>query len=843
MKHFYRDVECRTLSNLLRIFICKVPGKSVEVQCVVQTGSIHEEQYLGCGLSHFLEHMLFNGCRNYPGSQAADTIDKLGGQINAYTSYTHTNYHASIPCNHLDQAIEILGSMVRYPMLPEDSFRKEKEVILREVDLSLDKVDRRLFNTLSGLLFQKNPVRHPVIGYPELIAQVDRERMADYYHRRYTPGRTYWVVVGNVETAAVIDAIAKIHGDWPMGALAEVNVPQDLGVLAGGSAAIEFDDPLSRLMWGVPIPDISGPDLPALELLNGILGGSESSRLTRKFELERHLALDIRSFSYLLDGIGIFGVSAKTKPDKLNTLKTALAKELDDIAQNGLKADELRREKNQQIALYLRQLRDFGTIASNIVGGVNCANRADLNDVYINRLENVTLDELNLAAQKYLNVDTWSKAGQIPKGQGVKLAKAASNLSLAVERETLPGGQRLLHIPDRRLPLVDFSLILPGGAIFEKSAQAGISRVLTNVFAGGTVKLSEGKVLEKFDDWGAVFNSTAGMNSLSIELSAPRSTFLKAYHLLLDLLHDAVFPEAILEREKHNLIESLKSRKYNPMQSAVDARSLHMYGSHPYSRGTSGNPAAIKSLDRMMLLDFYHSILQSKRAVTGFAGDISMAEAQTRAAELIAALPWGEKSRSLPHPPEFPQENWSTAIKLDKEQTIVAKTVAGVAGDDPQRINFDILYQAENGLSSRLFKEIREHNALAYAVGSDFSGGFHRGLMMLYAATSAENIDRVGALLDHELARLATDGLSEDEFLAARESAAVNAAHRFDSPDLLLEAALLNEYYHLPLSRTLDEESRIRAVTCDQFNQVIRQYFAGVPVCTVVAGKIAKSDV
>jgi len=843
MKHFYRDVECRTLNNLLRIYICKVPGKSVEVQCVVQTGSIHEEQYLGCGLSHFLEHMLFNGCRNYPGTLAADTIDKLGGQINAYTSFTHTNYHASVPLNHLDQAIEILGSMVRYPALPEESFRKEKDVILREVDLSLDKVERRLFNTLSGLLFQKNPVRHPVIGYPELIAQVDRDRMSDYYLRRYTPARTFWVVVGNVETPAVIDAVTKIHGDWPMGALTEINIPQDLGMLAGGAAAIEFDDPLSRLMWGVPIPDISGPDLPALELLNGILGGSESSRLTRKFELERHLALDIRSFSYLLDGVGIFGVSAKTKPDKLNTLKTALAKELDDIARNGLRADDLRREKNQQIALYLRQLRDFSTIAANIVGGVNCANRADLNDVYINRLENVTLDELNRAAQKYLNVDVWSKAAQIPKGQSVKAAKTASDLSLSVEREILPGGQRLLHIPDRRLPLVDFSLILPGGAIFEKAAIAGASRILTNVFTGGTAKLAEPKVLEKLDDWGAVFNSTAGMNSLSLELSAPRSTFLKAYHLLLDLLRDEVFPEEILEREKHNLIESLKSRKYNPMQSAVDARSRHMYGNHPYSWGTSGNAAAIKAVDRVRLLDFYHGILQSKRAVMGFAGDISAAEAQTRAAELIAALPWADKLHPLPHHPEFPKQNWSTAIKLDKEQTVVAKTVAGVAGDDPQRINFDILYQAENGLSSRLFKEIREHNALAYAVGSDFSGGFHRGLMMLYAATSAENIDRVGELLDHELERLAKHGLSGDEFLAARESAAVNASHRFDSPELLLEAALLNEYYHMPLSRTLDEENRIRAVDRDQFNQAIRQYFADVPVCTVVAGKIAQSDV
>ena len=196
---FYRNVVSRTLENGVRIFVFPQPGTAVEVECFIRTGSIHEGARLGCGLSHFLEHMLFQGCRNYPGTAAADAIDRLGGSMNAYTSYDHTAYHANLAGRHLPEAVRILARMVRFPEFPEARFNEERQVILREEEMGRDNPERQLYTRLNAAVYQEHPLRHPVIGCRELIAEVTRDVMAEYYEMRYTPDRCFWVVVGDAE--------------------------------------------------------------------------------------------------------------------------------------------------------------------------------------------------------------------------------------------------------------------------------------------------------------------------------------------------------------------------------------------------------------------------------------------------------------------------------------------------------------------------------------------------------------------------------------------------------------------------------------------------------------------
>src|SRR5574344_1096112 len=196
---FYRNTIARTLSNGLGIYLSRQPGKSVFVECFVRTGSIHEQEYLGGGLSHFLEHMVFQGCQGYPGTAVSDAIDRLGGSMNAYTSFDHTAYHVEIAACHLEKAIDVIASMVRYPEFPEKRFQSEREVILRERDLGVDNPDLRLAESLNALVHREHPVRVPIIGLRDLIAVVSRDQVCDYHRRPYTPGRTFWVIVGNFE--------------------------------------------------------------------------------------------------------------------------------------------------------------------------------------------------------------------------------------------------------------------------------------------------------------------------------------------------------------------------------------------------------------------------------------------------------------------------------------------------------------------------------------------------------------------------------------------------------------------------------------------------------------------
>lgn len=115
--------------NGLTLYVLERPSSaSVSVQAWVKSGSIHEEDYLGCGLSHFLEHMLFQGCVGYPNQNAADTINALGGDINAYTSYGETVYHADVPAVEAEKGADIICAMIKTPSFPPINFYRKKKL-------------------------------------------------------------------------------------------------------------------------------------------------------------------------------------------------------------------------------------------------------------------------------------------------------------------------------------------------------------------------------------------------------------------------------------------------------------------------------------------------------------------------------------------------------------------------------------------------------------------------------------------------------------------------------------------------------------------------------------------
>ena len=123
----FSAIRSYTYPNGLGLYVLPRPGSaSLELQCAVRTGSMHEAENLGCGLSHFLEHMLFQGCAAYPGRTGTEQIERSGGSVNAYTSYDRTVYYLRVPATHTDLALRLLASMVRSPELPEKRFAEEK---------------------------------------------------------------------------------------------------------------------------------------------------------------------------------------------------------------------------------------------------------------------------------------------------------------------------------------------------------------------------------------------------------------------------------------------------------------------------------------------------------------------------------------------------------------------------------------------------------------------------------------------------------------------------------------------------------------------------------------------
>lgn len=835
--NFYRNVVSHTLGNGMRIFVLPRPGSPVEVECFVKTGSIHEGDSLGSGLSHFLEHMLFQGCRNYPGTAAADTIDRLGGSINAYTSFDHTAYHAHLAGIHLETAIDVLAAMVRHPEFPAERFAAEREVILREQELGADNPDRKLFETLNAEVFKLHPVRCPIIGFRHLIAGVTRDRVAEYWRRRYTPGRIFWVVVGNADPGRVCDAIGERLEDWQDLFPGEPALPVEPEQCIERHTEFCFSDPLARLAAGIRTPAITHRAIPALDVLAGILGMGESSRLVRLLEREKQLAVDLRTFCYAQPFGGILGITAAASPGKLGRLESALRRELEAIRAGGITAAEAKREKRQQLAEHLRQLRTLHEIAANIGGGVVACDSPDLSDGYLEKLEALTVDEIRQAAAEYLAPEHFSFVRQRPAGKGSQRNTAAKPRRLTPVSETLPDGVRLVTITDRELPLVDFALSLPGGTIFESAGTGGISALAADLLTAGTRRRTENDLLNRLDSCGATLNINTGLNSFILELNAPRRQFPAALRLVREILCEPAFGEPKFERERDNRLELMRSRAQAPRAAAQDLARQLLFGAHPYSWGTNGTPEQLRHLTREAIAEFYRSFWRPGQVICGFGGDCSETEAAEWGKMVLDGIAWLPGSQRLPAPPEFPKESTMREIRLDRNQTALVRAIPGPALVDGTYNCFKIFHHAENGLSSRLFKLIREENALAYTTGMRLSGGFHPGWLLFHAVTAPEQARRAEQLIAGEIARLAEEGIPAEEFDAARECAAFAAAQTVESVSSALSAVLLAMHYSQEPESVWNNEAELRQLTRDEVNRVIAPFLAASAAVTVFAGK------
>src|ERR1700678_219010 len=211
---FWREpVERTVLANGLTLLV--KPDRSAalaSVQVWVRTGSIHEGEQLGAGLSHFLEHMLFKGTTRRTGRAISETVQANGGSINAYTTFDRTVYYIDLPSERLEVAVDLLADAVLHSTMPQDEIAREKDVILREIAMTRDDPENRLWEALFATAFREHPYRQPIIGHKDVFAAADRGALLAYYRERYVPNNMVVVIAGDVGTAEARQVVERHFG-------------------------------------------------------------------------------------------------------------------------------------------------------------------------------------------------------------------------------------------------------------------------------------------------------------------------------------------------------------------------------------------------------------------------------------------------------------------------------------------------------------------------------------------------------------------------------------------------------------------------------------------------------
>jgi predicted Zn-dependent peptidase len=314
--------------------------RSVSLGFWIGAGS-RDETDAKAGVSHFIEHLLFKGSSRYGAQEIAEIFDGLGGELNAATSREHTVVYARFPDKHLETAVDVMSDMVFAPKF--DEVDSEREVVLEEIAMYEDTPQELVHDLFSEAVFGSHALGRPVIGTAEVISTIPKRSIAAYHRSQYTPGNVVISAAGNLQHDRLVRLLERAQRDAAARG-ARVRPP----LVKVPPAGVRFQrKPTEQYHVCVGAPGISRSDRRrfAASLLDGILGGSASSRLFQEIREKRGMAYAVYSFGAQYSDTGLFGVYVGTREENLGACLEIVAEQIADVAAGNLRANELERAK------------------------------------------------------------------------------------------------------------------------------------------------------------------------------------------------------------------------------------------------------------------------------------------------------------------------------------------------------------------------------------------------------------------------------------------------------------------------------------------------------------------
>jgi zinc protease len=819
------------------------PVASVQAWC--GTGSIDEDEHLGAGLSHILEHMLFKGTTTRTTNAFAQTIQNAGGYINAYTSFDRTVFWIDIPRDGVGTALDLLADAMMNSTLPPDEYSKEQEVIRREFAMGFDDPDRMAGQLLFATAYHRHPYRLPVIGQLGVFNELTKEAVTAYYKARYVPNNLTFVVVGDVQAEQVHDQLQKFFAPYPEKSLKPVFIPAEPPQLGRREVHNEFATELTRLSLAWHVPEITHPDVPALDLLATVLGDGRSSRLFRRVREETGLAYGISAFSYTPGDPGLLGIDATIDPAKRQAVQELVLQIVNETRESGVTAGELSKAKKISLSHHLTSLSTMRGQASDLGSNWFLTKNLNFTREYLDAVQKVTIEDVQRVAQEYLcdhnlTICSLNPKGSLPKNLGPKAAIVAAD----IQKFELANGLRLLVREDARLPLVAITAVFRGGLLAETPQTNGLTRLMSRVLLKGTTTRTAEEIADTIEAAGGSIGSDAGNNSFSVTIDVTALDLKLAVELLGDVLLNATMPEQAIAREKEVQLAGIKEDEEQLTTVARNSLREALFPQHPYALRGKGSPESVTRLTQKDLLDFRNRHVVAKNAVVSVFGNVNAGEVK----QLFEQALGGMRSGTLALADAAPAKPLaSTVTRIEEKEKAQGVIMVGYRGADlfsPDRYALELIDEASSDLGSRFFVRIREQLGLAYYVGSTQMQGLVPGLFAFYLGTDPQKLDAVKTELLDEIRKLAADGLTTEELARAKKKLIGQQQIANQSNESFGYMAALDELYGLGFDHYKELEPAVEAITSEDLKRVAAKYFRDQPhVLAIVRPPQKRSEI
>ncbi|MSU65294.1 MAG: insulinase family protein [Opitutus sp.] len=824
------EVDRSVLPNGLTLILKRDTSAALaSVQVWVKTGSIHEETQLGAGLSHYLEHMLFKGTARRAGREISATVQAHGGYINAYTTFDRTVYYIDLPSEHTTVAIDLLADAVLHSTLPAEEVTKEKDVILREIAMTKDEPDNRLWDTLFSTAFREHPYRQPIIGHREVFSAATREHLEAYYRARYVPNNLVVVVVGDIDLAATRAAVAQHFGMTPRARLAPVFVPSEPAQLAPRTDHRHEDVEISRAVLAWPIPGLAHEDAPVLDLLATILGHGDSSVLWHEIREHAGLVHSIDSSSWNPGTGGLFCITFNCEAAKREAASAAIEKCLARCGARGFTAAQLKKAMRQLVVAEIDSRKTMSGQASSLGVAEVVVGDLDHSRTYFEHLGAVTPATLRQVLKKYLTPARLTSVSLNPAAAAgsVAVAELAPSGPPDFAEIRLPNGARLLLQPDRRLPNLHLRLMMQGGPWFEEPGKSGSSALLATMLTKDTRSRSAAVVAQYIEEVGGSFSPFSGNNSLGLAVEVLPPDADRALTILGDALLVPAFKATTFALERDAQVAMLQQDDDDVVTRARKRLRTKFFGAHPLALDSFGDLAGVKQLAPADLAALWRRLGVGPNTVLAVAGDFEPRQLVPKLKALLNRIPVGSlpAGRKLEPPVRLPAQPGDFTEPQPREQAVVLQAFPGPKVNAADFYVGEVADELFSGMASRLFERVREEKGLAYFVRSARVTGLDAGMFYFLAGTQPGREGEVLAEIDAEVARVQFGGVEPAELTRCQARLKAGRRQSLQTNSARAMQAGLNALQGQPINGWKNYDGRIEAVTIADLAAFAARYF------------------
>lgn len=768
--HFY------TLDNGVKVVLLPDPKASLNsARVLVKTGSLDESPLLGTGLSHYLEHLVAGGeTRFHKEEHYQAKVASMGGASNAYTTYDHTAYYINSAPHYTEDALDVLYEWMFFARWTEDQFKREQQVILKEMERSDADLQRQFYFQAQRQFYEGHPLSVPVIGYRESFLALQSAELHDYYTRTYSPANMIVVVGGRFDLSMIKRRIQDTFGSQSrrLGHMSEQYHVSESVIPRTQS----FSATSNVAMLSIRFPTVSllHEDLFPLDLLDYVLGAGVQSTFYQLLVENKQLAHSVRVASVTpKEDVGYFEIMVECDEAAIDSVRSEIKSVLESVKLGQVSRSEMKRARRKKLAEDILGISTMTDRVKRESLSVFYTGSPGFFERYARSFERVTRSDLSRVAREYFKWNKRAETIMTPQSSlsSAILPEPEAPRFLAPEVLRLENGVTVVFEPDDTLPKAQITVVMKGGLLLDTPTLNGQTKLLTRMLGKGSKHQSRSRYLSQFEDRGAMISASMGNQVVDYSLQVMSQDMGDLIDPFFDGLLEPRLTDDAMALEKRQQEVAILTRPDSWWGQASTLFRKHFFGlGSPFGLAQDGEQDTLAQIALDDIKRVHGRLINPANMIVTVVGDYDRDDVLTHIRSHFADLAGKPDAyATVPRLSHVSSDSFSLALKQNVGAVLVAYDGLdyNALGDDVGVSLVDAVLSGARYPGGYLHTRLRGEG-LVYVVHAFHTILEGKGYFLIYALTDSKNVERVRDVILEEVDRLKTEVVGVEEFKHAQ---------------------------------------------------------------------------